>query len=202
MSAAARARRLAWLLAVTVTAPTACRPREAAQSSPTPPPPVVTTPSTTTTTTLPPPPPVWRAAQWRMTAADVLAGFAGEAQAASPPVPFAAAGTGAAEVVIPSYETDGSRFRVLFGFANGLLNRIQLAAARAEAGTCEDLEKRLTGDHGEPSSRRDTVTSMQTREIAWTLPRQTITLTCAEKPSLGFRTITLDYAPTEGAAAN
>ena len=180
-----------------------CRAREEPRSTPPAPAAMATTTTTTTTTTtLPAPPPVWRGARWGMTEAEVLAAFAGEVQAMDPPASFAQARTGAASLAIPVYEADGTRFRVLFGFSADVLNRIQLAASKAEPGACEDLEKRLTDENGPASSRTDTVTSMRVRELAWSLPRQTITLTCGDKPSLGFRTVTLDYAAAGPAPAN
>jgi hypothetical protein len=160
-----------------------------------------TTTATTTTTTMPPPPPVWRGARWGMTPDEVLAAFPGEAQTATPPVPFQAPATGAADVVIAAHDADGARFRVLFGFAGGRLSHIQLAAPKAAEATCYDVETRTTGEHGEPSSRRETTTSLQTKESVWTLPAQTIRLVCADKPSLGYRTVTLDHAPAGAAAA-
>jgi hypothetical protein len=163
---------------------------------------VVTTTTSTTTTTMPPPPPVWRGAKWGMKKAEVLAAFPGEAQRLSQPATFGQPRPGAGDVAILAYEADGSKFRVLFGFAADALDRIQLFAAKAGDSTCGDLEKRLTEEHSKPSSRSDNATSMQTREIVWTLPGQTITLACAEKPSLDFRTVTVDYvaAPKESPA--
>jgi hypothetical protein len=177
---------------VVVLAAGGCRSREQPPATP-PPPPAVTT-TTTTTTTLPAPPPVWRSAKWGMTAAEVLATFPGEAQRPDAPASFGLSRPGTAELVIPAYETDGARFHVLFGFSKGALDRIQLAAPKADYTTCDDVEKRLMEEHQEPSSHQDTVTSMRTKERVWTLPAETITLVCADKPSLGFRTVTLDYA--------
>jgi hypothetical protein len=151
-----------------------------------------TTTSTTTTTTLPPPPPVWRGARWGMRPAEVLAAFPGEAQSAA--LAFGAPRTGTAAVAIPAYEADGAHFRVLFGFTGDALDHVQLQSSKADASTCEDVEKRLTAEHGAPASSTDTRTSMQTHEVAWSTPREAITLACSEKPSLGFRTVTLDYA--------
>ena len=163
-----------------------------------------TTTSTTTTTTTLPPPPVWRGARWGMTPEEVLAAFAGQAQRPAEPPSFVLGPPGVAEVVVPAHDEDGAKFRVLFGFAGSgsRLGRIQLAAARAQPETCYDVEQRLVGEHGEPSSRRDAATSVQTREVAWTLPAQTITLTCVDKPSLGFRTVTLDYAAAADRTTN
>ena len=64
--------------------------------------------------------------------------------------------------------------------------------------TCEDLEKRLTEEHSKPSSRNAVETSLRGLEILWTTPAATITLSCLEKPSLGFRTVTLDYTAADG----
>jgi hypothetical protein len=153
-----------------------------------------TTTSTTTTTTLPPPPAVWRGARWGMKPADVLAAFPGEAQTVSAPAAFGPPKPGSAAIAIPAYDADGAHFRVLFGFTADALDRVQLQSTKADAATCEDVEKRLSQEHGAPASTADTRTSMQTHEAAWTTPAQAITLTCSEKPSLGFRTVTLDYA--------
>jgi hypothetical protein len=178
----------------------ACQAREQPKSAQETPPAVAvaTTATTTTTTTMPAPPPVWRNAKWGMTAAEVLAAFPGEAERLAQPASFGQARPGWADLAIPAYEADGAKFHVLFGFAAGALSRIQLAAAKPEAGVCEDVEKRLTAEHGAPSSRQDTATSMRTQEIVWALPAQTTTLACAEQRTLGFRTVTLDYAATAG----
>lgn len=174
----------------------ACQAKEQAPSAqPVPASTVVTTTTTssTTTTTMPPPPPVWRGAKWGMKKAEVLAAFPGEAKRLAPPASFGQPKPGASDLAIPAFEADGTTFRVLFGFTAGGLNRIQLSAAKAAASTCEDAEKRLTEEHGAPSSRSDAVTSLLTKEFVWTRPAHTITLTCAEKPSLNFRTVTVDY---------
>jgi hypothetical protein len=198
---ATRGRRLVSLL-IAGTALAACRateePRSAPQASPAA---VATAPTTTTTTTttMPPPPPVWRAARWGMTPGEVLAAFP-EAQRAVPAASFGQPRPGAAEVAIPAYEADGTKVRVLFGFMSDRLNRIQLAAAPAGESTCEDLEKRLTGEHAAPSNRSEMAATMRTKEIIWMLPAQTIWLVCAEKPSLGYRTVTLDYVAAGGGA--
>jgi hypothetical protein len=169
-----------------------CRGQES-QKAPEAAPSAAATTTTTTTTTLPPPPPVWRGARWGMAPAEVLAAFPGEAQEAAA-VAFQPPASGAADVAIPVYDGDGARFRVLFGFASGTLDRIQLSSAKAGETTCYDIEQRLTAEHGEPASRRQTTTNIQTKEVVWSPGTQTVTLACAEKPSLGFRTVTLDYA--------
>ena len=178
----------------------ACQGREQPKPAPETSPPVAmtTTTTTTTTTTMPAPPPVWRSAKWGMKPAEVLAAFPGEAERPAQPASFGQPKPGSADLAIPAYDADGTKFRVLFGFTSGALSRIQLAAAKAEAGACEDVEKRLTAEHGAPASSQATATSMRTKDIVWTLPAQTVTLACAEKPSLGFRTVTLDYAATAG----
>jgi hypothetical protein len=188
-----------------------CRAKEETRTAQAPPTTAVTTPpamttNTTTTTTLPPPPPVWRGLTWGQKKAAVLAAFPGEAQRLPQPVPFGQTRPGTSDLAIPSFESDGTQFRVLFGFAGAALNRIQLSAAKAASSTCEDVEKRLTEELGAPSSRGDTATSLQTHDVTWTRPAETITLACAEKPSLGFRTVTVDYVATTpatpAAAAN
>jgi hypothetical protein len=189
-----RRRALGLLLAALAVA--ACQGREQPRPAAETPPAALTTSTTTTTTTttMPAPPPVWRSAKWGMKPAEVLAAFPGEAERPAQPASFGQPRPGSADVAIPAYDADGTKFRVLFGFTSGALSRIQLAAPKAEAGACEDVEKRLTAEHGAPSSSQDAATSMRTKEIVWTLPAQTVTLACAEKPSLGFRTVTLDYA--------
>ncbi len=170
----------------------ACRAKEQAKSPEAVPPTSVVT-TTTTTTTLPPPPAVWRSARWGMTKAEVLAAFPGEAQHLAKPADFGQPTPGGSDVAIPAYESDGTTFRVLFGFGPDGLSRIQLSAAKPSASACEDLEKRLIAEHAKPSSRGDTGTSLRGEQITWTVPGQTITLACAEKPSLGFRSVALDY---------
>jgi hypothetical protein len=133
---------------------------------------------------------------------ELLAAFAGEARRLDKPASFGKPRPGAANVGIPVYEIEGTPFRVLFGFGASGLNRIQLAAPKAQHGACEDLEKRLTEENGQPSSRAETVTSIRTKECAWSLPRQTISLTCTDMPSLGFRSVTLDYAAPGSAPTN
>ena len=158
--------------------------------------PAATTTTTTTTTTMPPPPPAWRSATWGMKKAELLAAFPGEAQKLATPADFGQPRPGPSDVAIPAYEADGATFRVLFGFAADGLGRIQLTAVKPSSATCEDVEKRLTQEHAKPSSRNAIETSLRGEEILWTTPRETITLSCLEKPSLGFRTVTVDYTAT------
>jgi hypothetical protein len=195
-----RARPLVVLAGATALA--SCQAREEARSTPPPAPAAVATTTTTTTTTMPAPPPVWRGARWDMAEDELLAAFAGEARRLDKPASFGQPRPGTANLGIPVYEIEGTPFRVLFGFGAAGLNRIQLAAPKAEYGACEDLEKRLTEENGQPSSKGETVTSMVTKESVWSSPRQTITLTCAEKPALGFRSVTLDYAAPGSAPTN
>jgi hypothetical protein len=135
-----------------------------------------------------------------MTKEEVLAAFPGEAQKLPKPVPFgqAKAGTGALEgtsdVSIPAYETDGVTFRVLFGFAGDALDRVHLAAAKAGPSTCGDLERALSAKHAAPAGREAMEGSLRGERIIWQRPDQTITLACAGVASLGFQTVTLDYA--------
>ena len=178
----------------------ACTPKEQATSTPPPPPPstaLSAVSSTTTTTTMPAPPPVWRSARWGMKKAEVLAAFPGEAQRLPKPADFGPPRPGTSDTAIPAYAADGSTFRVLFGFGAGGLGRIQLSAVKPSAAACEDLEKRLTDELSKPSSRNDSETSVRGLEVAWTTPTETISLVCVEKASLGFRTVTLEYAATD-----
>jgi hypothetical protein len=134
-----------------------------------------------------------------MTKAELLAAFGGEAQALDAPAGFVQpppgsstlAGTG--DVVIPAYEDAGSRFRVLFGFQAGGLNRIHIFAGKAVDTTCADLEKRLTEEHAAPAQRGTVGSSLRGEEIVWKRPDQTIVLTCAEVRRLDYRTVALDY---------
>jgi hypothetical protein len=151
------------------------------------------TTTTTTTTTVPSPPPVWRTARWGMTKIEVLAAFPGEAERLATPADFGPPSGGSTDVAIPAYEIDGMKFRVLFGFDSDALSRVHLAAVKAGATTCTDLEKLLTEKHSAPSERNSTQTTMRSEQIVWKRPEQTITLACAEAPSLGYRTVTLDY---------
>ena len=203
-----------WGLAVAVPAlalAAACKAKEQPVAQATPPPTTVAP----TTTTLPPPttiatpPPVWRAARWGMTKKEVLAAFPGEAEqlatAASfaQPQPGSSLVAGSSDVGITNYETEGTKFRVLFGFEADALNRIHLSAAKAGAATCEDLEKTLTAQHAKPAQREKTGGSLRGDEITWKLPDQTITLSCAGVRSLGFQTVSLDFlAPASSVAKN
>jgi hypothetical protein len=164
-----------------------------------------TTPSAATTTTLPPPttvptpPPVWRTTRWGMTRDEVLAALPGEAQRLSPPAPFAqpqpgsSLPAGSSDLAIPAYEAEGTKFRVLFGFAADALDRVHLSAIKPGAATCGDLEKALTEKHSAPSQRGNTGTSLKGEEITWRRPDQTIILGCAGIANLGFQKVTLDY---------
>jgi len=183
-------------LMATAAALSACKPKEQAA---TPPPPTTvaaaTTSTTTTTTTMPAPPPAWRTARWGMKKAEVLAAFPGEAQKLAAPVDFGQPRPGPSDIGIPAYEADGATFRVLFGVGPEGLGRIQLTALKPSSAACEDIEKRLTDEHGKPASRGDVGGSLPGQEIVWTTPVARIALACAEKLSLNFRTVTLEYTP-------
>lgn len=182
------------------------------------PPPQESAPPTTTTTTtttlplptaVPTPTPVWRTLHWGMKKAEVLAALPGEAQRLGKPAEFAQPqpgsrlATGSSDLSIPSYEADGAKFRVLFGFDKDALNRIHLTAIKPGGDTCHDLETALTGKHGAPTERATTGTTLKGEEIVWKLPDQTVILDCAGVVRLGFVTATLDYlAPGADAAAN
>jgi len=184
------------LLMATAAALSACKPKEQAA---TPPPPTTvaaaTTSTTTTTTTMPAPPPAWRTARWGMKKAELLAAFPGEAQKLATPVDFGQPRPGPSDIGIPAYEADGATFRVLFGVGPEGLGRIQLTALKPSSAACEDIEKRLTDEHGKPASRGDVGGSLPGQEIVWTTPVARIALACAEKLSLNFRTVTLEYTP-------
>jgi hypothetical protein len=179
----------------------------AKKEQPATPPPTSLAPSAAPVTTLPPPttvptpPPVWRAARWGMTTEEVLAAFPGEAQKLASPAPLtqpqpgSSLKPGVGEVAIPAYEADGATFRVLFAFESKALDRIELAAVKPGAATCEDVEKALTERHGEPARRASTGSSLRGSELTWKRPDQTIVLSCAGVASLGFLTVTVDYLP-------
>jgi hypothetical protein len=160
-------------------------------------------PSTTipppTPTPVPTPPPVWRSARWGMTRAEVLAAFPREAQRLDRPADFAKPqpgsilAAGSSDIAIPTYDADGATFRVLFGYEADALKRVHLAAVKPRAETCGDLEKALTERHSAPSQRASTGSSLKGEEIVWTLPDQTIVLSCGGVFRLGFVTVTLDY---------
>jgi hypothetical protein len=195
MSSSTIARRAfpAVLMVTTVTL-SACGPKEQAASPPPPPATVAAaTTTTTTSTTMPAPPPAWRSARWGMKKPELLAAFPGEAQKLATPADFGQPRPGPSDIGIPAYEADGATFRVLFGFGPDGLGRVQLGAVKPSPATCEDVEKRLTEELAKPSAKNAIETSMRGQEIVWTTPRETITLSCLEKPSLGFRTVTLDY---------
>ena len=130
-----------------------------------------------------------------MTKDEVLAALPGEAQRLARPADFGRPTPGSSDIAIPAYEADGVTFRVLFGFDANALNRVHLAAAKPIDSTCGDFEKVLTGRHAAPTARNNTGTSLRGEEIVWKLPDQAITLACAGVPSLGFRSVTLNYTP-------
>src|SRR3954468_12292427 len=152
-------------------------------------------------TTVPTPPPVWHAARWGMSKADTLAAFPGEAQRLPQPAAFAqpqpgsSLQGGSSDLAIPSLEEAGATFHGLLGFGSAGLDRIHLAAIKPRANTCADVEKAVTGKHGEPAQRAKTGSSLAGDEILWKLPDQRIVLSCAGVASLGFVTVTLDYLP-------
>lgn len=179
--------------------PSAPPPTTMVQATPPPPP-----------TAAPTPPPIWKAAHWGMTKEELLAAFAGEAQplpqaaSFSQPQPGSSLTGGTSDVGIPALDAHGARFRVLFGFgSSGALDRVQLAAVKAGPHTCEDLEKELTQAHAAPAQRGSIGTSLRGEEIVWKKRDQTVTLVCTGVASLGFQTVTLDYAaPAQQAAGN
>jgi hypothetical protein len=174
---------------------TACRAKEPAPQASTAPPTTIAAPVTTPPppTTVPTPPPVWREARWGMTRDEVLAAFPNEAQRLAAPTEFGAPQVGTSDVAIPSYDLDGTKFRVLFGFQSETLNRIQLSAAKAGDDTCSEVEKSLTAKHSAPAQRENTGTSLRGQQMTWKLPDQTIVLGCAGVRSLGFQSVTLDF---------
>ncbi len=182
------------------------------------PPPVAQQATTTTTvppttlaptpTPVPTPPPVWREARWGMSKAAVLAAFPQEAQRLEKAADFAqpqhgaSLAGGSSDIAIPSWEGEGATFRVLFGFEQDALNRIHLAVPKATAATCGDIEKAQTDAHGAPTKRTPTGSSLKGEEIVWTLPDETIVLSCAGVARLGFLTASLDHlAPAPAAVA-
>jgi hypothetical protein len=169
----------------------------AVEQSPTAPPPPPPPPPTIAPT----PPPVWRTVRWGMSRNEVLAALPGEAQRLAHPAPFAqpqmgsSLSAGSSDLAIPAYESDGAKFRVLFGFAAKALNRIHMAAMKPGATTCEDVERALTAKVTAPPKRAKIGSSLAGDEVTWKLPDQTIVLTCAGVAALGFQTVTLDYLP-------
>src|SRR4051812_37244013 len=65
----------------------------------------------------PPPPPVGRGAVGGKKRAEVLAALAGEPRRLPHPAPSGQARPGTSALAFPAYESDGTQFRVLFGFA-------------------------------------------------------------------------------------
>jgi hypothetical protein len=156
----------------------------------------VTTTTTTTTTTLPSPPAAWKAARWGMTRAEVLKAFPGQAKALAPTVDFGPPNGGPSDLGIPAYEEGGLSYRVLFGFPSDKLGRIQLSSAKPPSGACTDVEKAVGAEHpGVAPERSTTQTNVRTDVVAWRAPEGAITLTCTENTTLGFRSLTLEYAP-------
>lgn len=172
-----------------------CGRKEPPAPSAPPPTPPSAAPVTTTTTTMPAPPPVWRTVRWGMTRDEVLAALPGEAQRLATPAPYGPSMPGSTDISIPSYEADGTAFRVLFGFAPGGLDRIHLSAIKPGDSTCGDLEQKLTEKYAAPAARNPTGTSLRGEEIVWKRPDQTITLACSGVVSLGFHSATLMYTP-------
>jgi hypothetical protein len=152
-------------------------------------------PTTTTTTTTTLPPPVWRTVRWGMTKDEVLAALPGEAQRLKTPMPFGPEAPGAADVIIASQEADGVNFRALLGFDGGGLARIHLDALKPGSSTCEELEQKLTAEHGAPAARNAVGTSLRGEEIVWKRPDQTITLTCSGVSTLAFYKVSLARTP-------
>src|SRR4029450_2316419 len=144
-------------LLITAAALSACKPKEQAA---TPPPPTTvgaaTTSTTTTTTTMPPPPPPSPPPPRGMKNPELRAALPGEARKLATPVDFGQPRPGPSDIGIPAYEADGSTFRVLFGFGPEGLGRIQLTALKPGSAACEDIEKRLTDEHGKPASPCET----------------------------------------------
>jgi hypothetical protein len=202
MTLRTRRRRALGLLALPLVLLSCKRKEQPVAQAPTPEP----TSAVSTTTTLPPPttvptpPPVWRSAHWGMTKKDVLAAFPNEAQQLTAaanfaqPQPGSSLTAGSSDVAIPAYEAEGAKFRVLFGFDADALSRVQLSALKPGASTCEDLEKSLSAAHARPAQRNATGGSLRGQELVWKRPDQTITLACAGVASLGFHTVTLEYA--------
>jgi hypothetical protein len=184
-----------------------CKKQQAPSPTPTP----VAVPTEAPTTTLPAPtapptpPLVWRTVRWGMSTKDVLAALPGEAQRLpraldfAQPQPGATVTAGKSDVGIPSYEADGTAFRVLFGFEADALNRIHLSASKPTAVTCEDQEKALTQKYGKPAQRNRTGTSLRGDEIVWKASDATVYLSCAGVASLGFMTVSEDYMPPTAA---
>ena len=192
--AATRSRHLAVGCLAVAVGLVSCKSKE-----PPPPPPPTAAPQTAPpATTLPPPttttlpPPIWRTVRWGMTKKDVMAAFPGEAQQLPAPVEFAE-GTAKTDVVIPAYDLEGVKFRVHFGFDAERLNRIHLAAGKADSDTCSLIEKALTDKHGAPGPKESTGTSLRGEQLTWKLSDQTIVLSCAGKPELGFQSVKVDY---------
>jgi hypothetical protein len=160
------------------------------------PPPTTAAPTTTlpSPTPVPTPPPVWRTTHWGMTKDEVLAALPGEAQKLAVPVQIGPSRPGgSSDLTIPAYEVAGVKFRVLFGFEAEALNGVHLSLSKAEFDTCSDVEKVLTEKHSAPAQRENTGTSLKGEQITWKLPDQTIILGCAGVPSLGYRSVSVDY---------
>ena len=149
--------------------------------------------TTTTTTTLPPP--VWRTVRWGMTREEVLAALPGEARRLPKAENFGQPTPGATDVAIPELTMGEIRYRALFGFGGGTLDRIHLVVPRAAAGTCGDVERELTARHGAPAAREAIATSLRGESVTWNLPDQTLVLACTEQRSLGFHSVTIDRVP-------
>jgi hypothetical protein len=130
-----------------------------------------------------------------MSKAELLAAFPGEAQRLPKAENYGQPVAGASDVAIPSWEAEGTKFRVLFAFDSGGLDRIHLSAPKPAAATCGELERQLTASHGTPASPHPTGTSLPGVATVWSSPLARITLSCFERPALGFRLVTVDYVP-------
>jgi hypothetical protein len=130
-----------------------------------------------------------------MTRDEVVAALPGEAQRLATPAPYGPSMPGSTDVSIPTYEADGTAFRVLFGFASNGLDRIHLSAIKPGDSTCSDLERKLTEKYAAPAARNATGTSLRGEEVVWKRPDQTITLACSGVFALGFHSATLMYTP-------
>jgi hypothetical protein len=156
--------------------------------------------TTTTTTTLPPP--VWRTVRWGMSREEVLAALPGEAKRLPAPEAFGQPTPGAAEVAIHEMREGQHPYRTLFGFGPSGLDRIHMVAAKPTYDTCGEIERGLAAKHGAPSARNEIATSLRGEAVVWTLPAETITLACTERPSLGYRSVTVDHVPPSAASAS
>jgi hypothetical protein len=137
------------------------------------------------------------AARWGMTRDEVMAAFKGQARRLKKPVTF---GRIVGVVEVRQFEIYGSKFGVFFGFDNaGRLNGVELSAYPGTETMFESLERRLTEEHGVPTSQetsgdRATPAGML-RQTTWRVPNTVISLHYRLVPGINLQYVTVLFTP-------